>query len=48
MNDNNLAAFVESHREAIYMLLRRYAALGKPYLLRSELWDEFSGFCSRQ
>jgi len=46
MNDNNSGVFVETHREAIYLLLRRYAALGRPYLLRSELWDEFSGFCS--
>ena len=46
MNDNNLGTFIETHREAVYLLLRRYAALGRPYLLRSELWDEFSGFCS--
>ena len=46
MNDNNIGAFVESHREAVYLLLRRYAALGRPYLLRSELWDEFCAFCT--
>ncbi|MEJ2652548.1 MAG: sucrose synthase [Gammaproteobacteria bacterium] len=45
MNDDKLGTFVESHREAVYMLLRRYAALGRPFLLRSELWDEFSNFC---
>jgi sucrose synthase len=44
MNEN-LGAFVDLHREAVYLLLRRYAALGKPFLLRSELWDEFSRFC---
>jgi len=33
------------HREAVHLLLRRYTALGRPFLLRSELWDEFSVFC---
>ena len=46
MYDNNIEKFVEAHREAVYLLLRRYAALGRPYLLRSELWDEFSSFCA--
>ena len=45
MNDNKLGTFIESHREAVYLLLRRYAAVGRPFLLRSELWDEFSNFC---
>ena len=46
MDDSNLGTFIEVHREAVYLLLRRYIALGRPYLLRSELWDEFCSFCS--
>ena len=45
MNEN-LGTFIELHREAMYLLLRRYVALGKPFLLRSELWDEFVNFCN--
>ncbi len=41
----NLGTFIDLHREAVYLLLRRYAGLGKLFLLRSELWDEFSSFC---
>jgi len=44
MNEN-LEAFVDLHREAVYLLLRRYASLNKSFLLRSELWDEFETFC---
>ena len=44
MNEN-LVTLIEAQREAVYLLLRRYVALGKPFLLRSELWDEFSAFC---
>jgi len=46
MNDNNLMTFIEANREAVYLLLRRYVSLGKPYLLRSELWDVFHDFCN--
>lgn len=45
MNDDNLGTFIDANREAVYLLLRRYAAVGRPFLLRSELWDEFSTFC---
>lgn len=41
----DIASFVQTHRDAVYLLLRRYAALGRPFLLRSELWDEFNAFC---
>lgn len=44
MNEN-LNTFIELHREAVYLLLRRYAGLGRPFLLRSELWDEFVAMC---
>jgi sucrose synthase len=43
--NGNLTTFIDLHREAVYLLLRRYAAFGRPFLLRSELWDEFSAFC---
>ncbi|MEK7321719.1 MAG: sucrose synthase [Pseudomonadota bacterium] len=41
----DIAGFLQEHRDAVYLLLRRYASLGKPLLLRSELWDEFKAFC---
>lgn len=34
-------------RDAIYSLLRHYVGLEKPFLLRSELWDEFNRFCEQ-
>ena len=33
-----------AHREEAYLLLRRYLDLGRPFLLRSDLWDEFVAF----
>ncbi|ACL71276.1 Sucrose synthase [Thioalkalivibrio sulfidiphilus HL-EbGr7] len=36
---------LELHREAAYLLLRRYLALGRPFLLRSELQDGFQALC---
>ncbi len=41
----SFGTFIQEHRDAAYMLMRRYAGLGRPFLLRSELWDEFAGFC---
>lgn len=40
-----LMDFVGKHREVVYLLLRRYLALQRPFLLRSDLIDEFEGFC---
>jgi len=40
-----LERYLHEHREASFMLLRRYVALNKRFLLRSELWDEFDAFC---
>jgi sucrose synthase len=45
MNLDTLQDFVTQARDDVYMLLRRYANLGKPFLLRSELWDNYDGFC---
>jgi sucrose synthase len=42
-----LTDFAGKHREAVSLLLRHYAALRKPFLLRSELIDEFERFCSQ-
>ncbi|KFI21314.1 sucrose synthase [Nitrosococcus oceani] len=40
-----LANFVGQHKEIVYLLLRRYLALQRPFLLRSDLVDEFDLFC---
>jgi len=40
-----LEEYIQDNREACYMLLRRYLALGKSFLLKSELWDELQAFC---
>ena len=33
------------NRQQLYLLLRRYQAKNKPFLLRSDLWDEFNALC---
>lgn len=40
-----LKVFIKQQQELIYMLLRHYVSLNKPFLLRSELWDAFQEFC---
>ncbi len=37
--------YLKHHRDDTYQILRRYIGLNKPFLLRSELWDEFVSFC---
>ncbi|MBN2702026.1 MAG: sucrose synthase [Methylothermaceae bacterium] len=32
--------------DAFYLLLRRYVAIDRAFLLRSDLWDEFQSFCA--
>jgi len=39
-----LQEYLQQHRETCYMMLRRYFSKNKFFLLRSELWDEFSLF----
>lgn len=39
-----LEDYLQENREACYMLLRRYLALNKSFLLKSELWDELQLF----
>lgn len=43
-----LSELLRERRETIYLLMRRYLALDKPFLLRSDLWDEFRLFCQEQ
>lgn len=40
---DGLSEFIQNHREQVYLLLHRYLNLGRPFLLRSELLDEFHG-----
>jgi sucrose synthase len=40
-----LIGIIAKHREQLYLLLRHYLSLQRPFLLRSDLWDEFETFC---
>ncbi|NIV29444.1 MAG: sucrose synthase, partial [Anaerolineae bacterium] len=40
-----LTEILHNSREAVYPLFRHYLSLGRPFLLRSDLWDEFQRFC---
>ena len=40
-----LNEYLRTHREAVYPLLRHYINLGRPFLLQSDLWDEFRNYC---
>ncbi len=41
-----LSDYIRAHRQEVYPLLRHYLSLGRPFLLRSALWDEFENFCA--
>jgi sucrose synthase len=41
-----LESYLHDNREPAYMLLRWYINLNKPFLLRSELWDQFQACCA--
>jgi len=41
-----LPEFLREHREEVYLLLRHYLSLGRPFLLHTDLWDEFQRFCA--
>ncbi|WP_127476339.1 sucrose synthase [Sulfurivermis fontis] len=43
---NSLNEYLDLHHDAVHALLRHYMALGRPFLLRSELRDEFEAFCA--
>ncbi len=40
-----LTGIFSEYREQVYLLLRHYLSLQRPFLLRSDLWDEFEKFC---
>ena len=40
-----LTGIISQNREQVYLLLRHYLSLQRPFLLRSDLWDEFERFC---
>lgn len=42
---STLTDHIVQHRDAVHALLRHYMALGRPFLLRSDLRDEFERFC---
>jgi sucrose synthase len=42
----SLEEYLQDNRDACYALLRRYIALGKPFLLSSEIVDECRSFCA--
>lgn len=42
------AEFLQQHREQVYTLLHRYLNLNRPFLLRSDLQDEFALFCASE
>lgn len=44
----NLQDILQAQREPAYLLFRRYLALGRPFLLRSELCDAFAALCQEQ
>lgn len=41
-----LEDYLDGNRDKVHLLLRHYLKLGRPFLLQSELWDEFEGFCT--
>ena len=40
-----LEQYLDDHRDKVHLLLRHYLKLGRPFLLQSDLWDEFQTFC---
>ncbi len=43
----NLDKYLEEHREQVYLLLRHFQGLKRPFMLHSDLWDEFQNFCKK-
>ncbi|GAB4360782.1 MAG: sucrose synthase [Gammaproteobacteria bacterium] len=43
-----LDEFLIEHRDKLYLVLRHYLSLERPFLLRSDLWDEFVRFCEQE
>lgn len=47
MLDTITSEYIDSHQDIIHNLMRHYLSLGRPFLLHSELRDEFTNFCSQ-
>lgn len=45
---NTFSEYIAENRQDVYMLMRRYFALEKDFLLRSDLWDTFLTFCAEE
>ena len=43
----SLRDYLHEHREQVFLLLRHYSKLGRPFLLQSDLWDAFKEFCDQ-
>ena len=43
-----LAEYLQQHHEVVYPLLRHYLGLERPFLLHSDLWDEYGLFCEKE
>ena len=43
-----LSDYFNSHKDIVHSLLRHYLAVGRPFLLRSDLQDHFQEFCAKQ
>ncbi|MFC2173515.1 sucrose synthase [Acidobacteriota bacterium] len=41
----SISEVLNHQREVIFLLFRHYLGLKRPFLLRSDLWDEFQNFC---
>ncbi|HHM05251.1 MAG TPA: sucrose synthase [Gammaproteobacteria bacterium] len=48
MIEASITQFMQRYRESAYLLMRRYLGIGRPFLLRSELWDTFISFCETE
>lgn len=42
----SLSDYIHAHRQEVYPLLRHYLSLERPFLLQSDLWDEFERYCA--
>ncbi len=40
--------YLRDHTDQVFVILRRLAKLGKPFLLKSDIWDEFERFCREE
>ena len=39
--------YLREHRDKVFLLLRHYVKLGRPFLLQSDLWDQYLVFCEQ-